>query len=65
MAIGITNADLDEKTDIVDDDEVLVFDSEDLDPSTSNYMWKTAKMSSINQYQGNVAGRLYLHANVF
>lgn len=65
MANDLTTDDLTEKTALVDDDSICVFDSEDLDLTTSLPFWKKVKISNLANYSSNIAGRIYLHNNVF
>jgi hypothetical protein len=65
MALPLTTDDLDEKTALVDNDSVMVFDSEDVDLSTSLPFWKKVKVSNLSNYSSNISGRLYLHSHIF
>jgi hypothetical protein len=64
MATDLVTTDLTEKTTLVENDEMLIFDSEDIDSTTSLPMWKIAKMSAFINFQANIASRLYLETHI-
>lgn len=65
MALGLVTTDLTEKTTLADNDELLVFDSEDIEPVSGLPYWKKIKASNTALYSANIAGRIYLEISVF
>jgi hypothetical protein len=65
MVLGLVTTDLTAKTSVVDDDQFLLFDSEDIEPVSGLPYWKIIKASNMAAYTTNIAGRLYLEMHVF
>lgn len=60
MALGLVTTDLTEKTTLADNDQILVFDSEDIEPVSGLPYWKIVKLSNTSLYSANIASRIYL-----
>ena len=65
MAKDLVTTDLSYKTALADDDEFLIFDSEDIDTGTSLPYWKRIKAENTILDNANVASRIYLEMHIF
>jgi len=65
MAKDLVTTDLAYKSALADDDEFLIFDSEDIDTGTSLPYWKRIKAENTILDNANVASRIYLEMHIF
>jgi hypothetical protein len=65
MVLGLVTSDLTEKTSVSDNDEFLIFDSDDIEGVSGLPYWKILKASNIAAYTTNIASRIFLEMTVF